>query len=216
MPRPIGFKKPFIFSIVVASLLIFTFYVICNGIPFYHSDGYNKLPRQYDYPDSLIKKVIPNKKYIYWAFCSKLDSDTVIYSFGKKPKGLKLNPPFRISSLFVGCLPGICSKYILYVDSDKVHYVGNIEEFKSFLGSIDNLQEAVLFAKAKYHLQIDDDMRGGSYMIQADTIYNLRLMHYIPCPETKQSFYLKIKRNKGVTDTSTLVSYYKSDNCIVY
>jgi len=215
MYKPLGFKKPLILSIVIALflvLLLLGFYKINST----RSDGYKKLSQEFNYEDKLIKYVIPNKKYTYWAFCRNLDSDTVIYSFGKKPKGIKLESPI-LNGLFVGCLPVMCSKYIAYVDNGKVYYVENAEEFKVFLGAIDNLQEAVLLARVEEDLQVDEnDMRGGAFLIKSDSIYNLRLMRYISCPETEQSVYLKIEKHKGITDTSTLNSYYKGKGCIVY
>jgi len=180
---------------------------------FPHSN-YKKLPYSYNDESHLIKYVHPDKAYTYWEFDAAFP-DGVIYSYGTKQKGIKFKSILD-SKLFIGCKPMLCSKYIAYVYNGNVGYVTNAEELKDFIGKIDNLQEAVLLARATYDLRIDANIKGGSYLIESDTVYDLRLTKFISCPETKKSFYLKIEKNKGIVDMATQATFYKGTGCLVY
>ena len=178
--------------------------------------GYKKLSAEYKDESKLITYVNPDKPYTYWEFDWGIGRHSkIMYSSGKKPESINFIIPGS-SKLFQGCAPGFCYKYIAYVYNGKVGYVTTVKEFKDFLGDIDNLQEAVLLAKATSEYQVDDNIKGGAYRIQADTIYKLRLTKPFGCPDTKKTFYLKIEKNKGIVDTATLATFYKGTGCEIY
>lgn len=195
-------------KILIAALLL-----TLLSFNFPHSN-YKRLPYSYNDESYLIKYAHPDKDYTYWEFDSTFP-DGVIYSYGTKQKDIKFKS-ISDSKLFIGCKPMLCSEYIAYVCNGNVGYVTNAEELKNFIGKIDNLQEAVLLARAIYDLRIDANIKGGVYRIHADTVYDLRLTKFISCPETKKIFYLKIERNKGIVDTATEATFYKGTGCLVY
>jgi len=78
------------------------------------------------------------------------------------------------------------------------------------------LEEAVLLATATQNVGIDENNRkGGGYMV-TDSGYNLHLMLYENCPESRQSILIKIDKDKGVLQRTKLDVYYKGKDCIVY
>lgn len=193
-----------IFSLAALSITVLSFNISCT-------DGYSRIP-----DEKMVNAIRPDKNYTYWAFCRwPADKDTIIYSRGKRPFGLKFNPPL-LGSLYQGCMPAWCFKYVVTVANGKTGYITTKEDFAKFLGHIDNLEEAILLATATQDVSIDEDNRnGGGYMV-TDSGYNLHLMHYVNCPESRQSILIKIDKNKGTIQRTKLGTYYKSNGCIVY
>jgi len=195
-------------SITTVLVLFLSFNISCT-------DGYSRIPEKF-YTAEIIKAVKPDKNYTYWAFCkSPANGDTIIFSRGRRPHGLKLNPPL-FGSLYKGCMPAWCFNYVVAITNGKTFYITNQQDFAKFLGHIDNLEEAVLLATATQNVGIDENNRkGGGYMV-TDSGYNLHLMHYENCPESRQSILVKIDKDKGVIQKTQLDIYYKGKNCIVY
>jgi len=196
------------FNIAVVLIVTLAFNISCTG-------GYSRIQEKFR-PENIIKAVKPDKKYTYWAFCSwPALKDTIIYSRGKRPKGVKLDP-HALGTLYQGCMPAWCFNYVITVKDGKTIFITTKEDFGKFLGAIDNLEEAVLLATATQNLGIDDDNRqGGAYMI-TDSGYNLHLMHYTMCPESRESILIKIDKNKGIVQKTKLSTYFKGKNCLVY
>ena len=196
--------------------ILITFFLLII-VTVYSCSGYKKLSADYKDESKLITYVNPDKAYTYWEFDQAIGRNysKIIFSRGKKPDDVKFQSRVY-SKLFQGCLPSYCCKYIIYVYNGKVGYVTNTKELKDFLGNIDNLQEAVLLAKATSQYQVDDDIKGGAYRIQDDTIYRLKLTKPFGCPDMKKTFYLKVEKNKGIVDTATLATFYKGTGCEIY
>ncbi len=190
------------FSLTAFSITVLSFNISCT-------DGYSRIPEKF-YTEKIIKAVKPDKNYIYWAFCRwPADRDTIIYSRGERPFGLKLNPP-SLWGLYQGCMPGWCFKYVVAVDNGKTVYITTKKDFGKFLGSIDNLEEAVLLATATQNVSIDEDNRkGGEYMITKSG-YNLHLAHYINCPESRESILIKIDKNNDTIQRTNWVHITKA------
>ena len=187
--------------------------IICSFKP---RSRFKKFPKDFDNVDSLIRFVTPGKNYTYWAFCQGPASEfnsIVVFSNGTKPDSIKFKS--ARTGLFGGCEPIVCFNYIEYIDNGKVGYITTPAEFKEFLGSIDNLQEAVLLAKSQYYLDIDDKNRKGGSFILENGIYKLRLVRYHLCPDTKESIEVTIDRSDGNSKTLSRGTYYKSKQCTV-
>jgi len=195
-------------GIAALFIALLSFNICCTG-------GYSRIPEKF-YPEEIIKAVKPDKNYIYWAFCRwPADKDTIIYSRGKRPNGLKLDPPL-LGTLYQGCMPAWCFNYVITVKDGRTTFITTKENFCKFLGTIENLEEAVLLATATQDLGIDENNRkGGAYMTTANG-YNLHLMHYTSCPESRESVLIKIDKDKGVLQKTKLDAYYKGKDCIVY
>lgn len=188
---------------------------ICHylGLLLFFSD-YHRFPDSFRDRDTLVDAIHPNKNYIYWEYKSGGDDfGQHRYTRGKKPKGLIFKDPG--DGIFHGCLPGRCYSYICYVDNGEVKYVTTAKQFKDFVGAIDNIEEAVLLAEVTWHVSIDEESRGGSYF-QKDTVYNLQLMKFVPCPFTRESIYFRIEKNSGIVQKKSLGIYSDKGGCIMY
>lgn len=196
------------FVIAALSIALLFFNISCTG-------GYSRIPEKF-YLEEIIKAVKPDKSYTYWAFCMwPAIKDTIIYSRGRRPNGIKLDPR-ALGTLYQGCMPAWCFNYVITVKDEKTTFITTKEDFGKFLGTIDNLEEAVLLATATQDLGIDEDNRnGGAYMI-TDSGYNLHLMHYTMCPERRESILIKIDKNKGIVQKTKLSTYFKGKNCLMY
>jgi len=179
------------------------------------ASAYKKIPDSLRYKEKLIKYVKPDKNYTYWEFdegeMDTTKSGHVIFSSGTKPEGIVIKDPQ--GSLFAGCLPAFCYKYIAYVYNGKVGYITSNIDFISFMGSIDNLQEAILLAQILDDVYPDTDKRGAGYLI-TPAGYRLVLTKYNLCPESKQAIKITID-TKGIIKKEPGVVFYKTTGCAV-
>lgn len=94
-------------------------------------------------------KIIPDKKYKYWQY--KLSSKTIheagdtIYRKLVKRK-FETYRGYGVPSLGGGHPYG-AEVYIITADNQKVTFIQSDSEFRKFLGTIDNLEEALLLAR---------------------------------------------------------------------
>lgn len=181
-------------------------------------NGFTKISDEYQNRNKLIDHIQPNKNYSYWEYvlCTpdfhnsqteiiKKCGDTLIrnnYTF--------YTPEF---GFFNECLPGSCFSYIVYIENDEVLYVTDEVELKKFIGKIDNLEEAILISKI-YDLWFDPKEKKAGSFKKTNNGFELYMMKYDGCPETKESIKVEIdslgnykSKNNGV--------YYKSKNCIM-
>lgn len=176
---------------------------------------YKQLPKIYRDRDSLVRSVVADKNYTYWEYVEGGIDTTkegyVIFSKGKRPDSVKFKDPG--GSLFIGCLPAFCYKYIAYVYNGKVGYIISNEQFIEFMGDIDNLQEAVLLAELKTGVYPDQSKKGGAYL-QAKGLYEIILTKETLCPNTKEAFHFTID-TKGIVKKVSKGIYFKSPACIV-
>ena len=175
-----------------------------------------KYTRAYNYIDSLALKIDPNKDYNYWAFSSynqQYDSEKNEYKVLKQNgdiKYRKLITDFKPFGFFESGHPNYRCNYVLLVNKGIKKYICNNEEFRKFLGTVDNLEEAMLLART-YGYILDTDIKGSAYRIKDDT-YELHLMKFYEYPPQKESVEIKIDR-KGNIKTKSLGIYCKGEKC---
>lgn len=161
----------------------------------------------YDYKDSLIQKIIPNKNYDYYAYIGIRGSDfNILNEKGDTLKKHKYQIKLKDSSLgfFQGCHPRWCADYIVTIDNNHLQFITSEIDAGTFLGTIDNLEEALLLAQLKgYYL--DNDVRGNGYRI-TDKGYELHLMKFSSDPLQKESVEITIDKH-GNTWTKSLGIY---------
>lgn len=177
--------------------------------------NYKQIPDTLRSRDKLIKYVIPDKNYTYWEF-DRGEMDTtrsgkVIFSIGKKPEGIVIKDPR--GSMFSGCLPAFCYNYIAYVYNGKVGYITNDKDFISFMGKIDNFQEAILLAITSEGLYPDPNKKGGAYLT-TPTGFQLLLTKYTLCPQSKQAVQVTIS-SEGIIKKTARNIFYKTKDCLV-
>ncbi|RYX87686.1 hypothetical protein EON73_00850 [bacterium] len=179
----------------------------------YH--GYKPLPSRFIQRDSLIRFINPVHKYIYWEYV-QIPADpgkAVVFSQGVKPEGLKIKI-LNQRGFFSGCLPSACTRYIAYVDEKgEVGYITTAQQAAAFVGTIDNLEEAVLVAQlGNDDFYVDKNAKGGSYKIKGNT-YEVILTHYDLCPETSRAIQLRID-HKQILEKKELGIYFQTKDCI--
>lgn len=104
------------------------------------------------------EKIIPSEKYDYWAYVA----EGMSFQFNESPhivkergdtafrKHIKTTPPHY--GFFVGCHPSSCTQFITVVKNKKVQYIDTCTGLRDFIGNIDNIEEALLYAESYgYH-----------------------------------------------------------------
>ncbi|MFC4740079.1 hypothetical protein ACFO3U_08735 [Flavobacterium ponti] len=171
-----------------------------------------------NYLDSLAKKIIPNKKYQYWQYVtyhqgSNIETYVVLNQGGDSSLRKKINEkprPSYNSGIFYGGHPNFRCNYIVTIDNGQPYSLKTEEEFRDFLGTIDNLEEAILLAKT-YGYILDTNIKGCAYRNLANG-FELHLMKYHEFPIRKESIEIIISR-EGFVKTKSLGIYCEGSNC---
>ncbi|GGF27191.1 hypothetical protein [Flavobacterium limi] len=190
--------------------LIFLILTACND------SNYKSLSSEKTDTESLLKKINPNRIYDYWEinFCLGISPKTVFYKGDKKLKE-RYNYNCTCLGFFHGCQPMSCSYNITYLKNGKWNYVYDEKELASFIYKIDNPEEAFLIAKI-HDFDIDPYNQKGNGYLKTKNGYDLKVMKYISCPESKESFIISIDSTGQLKRTESQGFYLKTKNCIVY
>jgi hypothetical protein len=171
-----------------------------------------------NYLDSLAKNINPNREYQYWQYVtySQSSSDeryTVLKEGGNSLLRKKINEkprPSYNSGIFFGGHPNFRCNYVVIIDNDKIYSLKTEEEFRDFLGTIDNLEEAILLART-YGYILDDDIRGSEFR-NLQNGFELHLMKYHEFPTRRESVEIKISRDRFIKTKSRGI-YCEGSNC---
>ncbi|AWH85723.1 hypothetical protein HYN59_11660 [Flavobacterium album] len=156
------------------------------------------------YKDSLAQKIVPYKQYDYWAYIGVRDGHSgyrhnIIYQHGdtllKKTHNIKLANDDK--GFFPGCHPHWCVDYIAAIKDHKTIFITSEHDLKSFIGTINNLEEAMLIAKMNGY-NIDYDTRGCSYKL-TDKGFEVHLVKYTEYPLQKEFFKVTINQKGTIT-----------------
>lgn len=166
--------------------------------------------------ESLLKKINPNKEYAYWEinFSMPLTPKVIFYKGDKKLKQKNNYQPNQ-SGFFTGCQPMSCSYTIIYFENGKWNYVLNNEQLITFINKIDNPEEAFLIAKINGY-SVDPYNKKGNGYLKTKCGYNLEVMKYNSCPESKESFRVAIDSTGQFKQIESQGFYLKTKDCIVY
>jgi hypothetical protein len=178
-------------------------------------NNYIQFPKKYQYRDSLVKYIVPDKNYTYWEYArgfgnAKIRERVVLYSSGTKPGGVTFKNP---EAGFFPSAPVYSDRYIAYIYDGQVGYITSESDFLKFIGSIDNLEEATLLAELKEKVYPDASKKGGAYL-KTGKGYELILTTGKLCPETKEAIQITIKQDSVVKRISKGV-YFKTDDCAI-
>ncbi|UUC44578.1 hypothetical protein [Flavobacterium cerinum] len=173
--------------------------------------------------DSLAKKITPDKQYQYWHYAtyhqeygSGKETYTIIAQGGdtllRKSVNTKINP-LETKGLFEGGHPGFRSNYLVVIEGGKIKYLDSMEQLRDFIGKIDNLEEALLFAKS-YDYSIGIKSTGKVYYFK-NNVFTLHLVHY-------QDYYFRPKGElveltiitDGFIKTKSLGLYCQGRDCL--
>lgn len=168
---------------------------------------------KYNYLDSIGKNIIPNDKYQYWAYSTYYErygdgkiNRTILKEGGDTLLKKNITDDFKPYGIFEGGHPSYRCNYVVIIENGNVKYIRTDDEFRNFIGEIDNLEEALLLAHT-YGYQLDTDTKASQYK-NLENGYQLHLMKYHEYPLSKELIDIKIQRN-GFIKTKSLGIYKK-------
>ncbi|WES98056.1 hypothetical protein P2W68_00220 [Chryseobacterium arthrosphaerae] len=196
--------------------VIITFSLILSNLLYSQikvPDDYKKIPDILDTTDYLYPFIVPDKDYAYWRVLSN-DPDyekAVIYE-SQAPDFMTINEPVPEKGFFQKCIGSNCFSYILACKNERAVYFSNEQQLRDFIGTVDNLPEAILLAQT-YGYWVDTSNRfSGTYKIE-DHYISMYLMQSKGCPAVKESFLIKINRKTGKLAAKSNGIYAKDSNC---
>lgn len=168
------------------------------------SEDYKKIPEIFDSTEFLYPFIKPDTKYQYWSVLRNIedpDPDKSIIYESQMPDYMTLNDPAPEKGFFQECTTSDCFSYILACKNGKTEYFNNEQQLRNFIGSVDNLPEAILIAET-YGFKVDTSNRlGSSYKID-----NQHIWIYVSKSKNdiqKESFLVKINRKTGKLDAKS-------------
>lgn len=180
--------------------LLFPLLLLCSGLVFGQKTvpaDYKKIPEILDNPELLFPFIVPDKKYDYWSVLrNNPDPDKAIIYESQTPDFMTLNDPAPEKGFFQKCLGEDCFSYLLACEKGKTKYFSTEQQLRDFIGTVDNLPEAVLIANT-YGYSVDaSNVLSSSYKIDDKNIF-LYLTKLINNTVGKESFFIKINRKTG-------------------
>lgn len=178
------------------------------------SRDFKKIPEILDNPELLYPFIMPDSKYQYWSvFRNNPDPDLAVVYESQMPPYMTLNDPVPEKGFFQKCLGEDCFSYLMACENGRSVHFSTEQQLRGFIGSVDNLPEAVLIANT-YGFSVDADNGLGSSYKTDDQYISLYLSKIKNCPLTKESFLIRINRKTGKTDSKSNGIYFKSKECI--
>ncbi|MGH1516333.1 hypothetical protein [Chryseobacterium sp. JK1] len=176
-------------------------------------DDYKKIPDILDTTDYLYPFIVPDKGYEYWRVLSNdTDPDKAVIYESQAPDFMTINEPVPERGFFQKCVGNNCFSYILACKKDRASYFSNEQELRNFIGTVDNLPEALLIAKT-YGFTIDTkNLFTGAYKMD-DRHISMYVLQSRGCPVVKESFWVKINRKTGKLESKSNGIYSKSEDC---
>jgi hypothetical protein len=128
------------------------------------------------------------------------------------PDFMTINEPLPEKGFFQKCMGNRCFSYILACKKERAVYFSSEQQLRDFIGTVDNLPEAILLAQT-YGFSVDTSNKlSGSYKIEDKYIY-LYVSKAKGCPEIKESYFIKINKKSGKIDSKNNGMYFKGENC---
>lgn len=188
----------------IISILLF----LISGLVFSQNQipsGYHKIPEILDNPELLYPFIIPDKKYEYWSvFRNNPDPDEAIIYESQTPEYMTINDPAPEKGFFQKCLGESCFIYLIACQNGRSKYFSSEQQLREFIGTVDNLPEAILIANTYGYTVDTADALGSSYAI-TDELISL----YISKPSTaaRESFLIEIDRKTGRVKAKSYRTY---------
>ncbi|WP_278353703.1 hypothetical protein [Chryseobacterium gleum] len=178
-------------------------------------DDYKKIPDILDTTEYLYPFIVPDKEYAYWRVLSNdMDYEKAVIYESQAPDFMTINEPVPERGFFQKCIGNNCFSYILACKNERSVYFSSEQQLRDFIGTVDNLPEAILLAKT-YGYSVDTSNRfTGSYKIE-DRHISMYLMQSKGCPVVKESFLVKINRKTGKLEAKSNGVYAKDENCSI-
>lgn len=195
--------------IPIISFLLPVLLLSQNTVP----SDFKKIPEILDNIELLYPFIVPDKEYAYWrVLTNDPDPDKAIIYESQMPDFMTINEPFPEKGFFQKCLGEKCFSYILACKKERSVYFTSEQQLRDFIGSVDNLPEAILLAKT-YGFSVDSANKLGSSYKIGDKYIDLYVSKSKGCPEIKESYIIKINRKSGKLESKNNGIYFKGKNC---
>ena len=167
----------------------------------------------HSYLDLPISQVHPSKKYDYWEYhFSGFGMDTIVFKSGNN-QALNFDAPKIEKGFYLNCAPSCYFSYIIASTDHKIEIIDEDDEFKRFVGQVENIEEVLLLVKLNGYWYDPTDKRMGSYRKVKDG-YDLLLLDYESCPMTEKSVRARMTVD-GDFEVISIETIKKSDDCII-
>ena len=194
-------------GIIISSSCFILLLLSCN-----QNSEFKKIGKQFDGRDSLIYKINPNSEILYWKYIESYPNRTV-REVGNKDLFNSYNFEEPEGGFYIECHPAFCFSYIVYINKEGLNYITDEKSLQKFIGTIDNIEEAILIGKT-LDLGIDsNDKKGGSYK-KTQNGFDMYLLRYNGCPETYESIQFTIDFNGNFKNESKGI-YKKTGDCYI-
>lgn len=196
--------------------ILATVFLLLSGLVFSQNTkavpvDYKKIPTILDTIDYLYPFLKPDKQYGYWKVLHNItDPEKSIIYESQMPEYMTINEPAPSKGFFQECETEGCFSYIIACKSDRAQYFTTEQQLRDFIGSVDNIPEALLVAKTYGYSFDSKDKLGGSYKFENDYIL-MYLSKSQNNPDRKESFFIKINRKTGKLEAKGNGFYDKSD-----
>lgn len=198
-------------KLLFPTLLLFSALVFSQkAIP----NDYKKIPEILDNTELLYPFIVPDKKYNYWSVLrNNPDPDKAIIYESQMPDFMTINDPAPEKGFFQKCLGEDCFSYVIACENSRSRYFSTEQQLRDFIGTVDNLPEAILISNTYGYTVDTANQLSSSYKIEGNTI-TLYLSKTKNCPLTKESFIIKINRKSGKFEAKSNGIYFKSEDCL--
>lgn len=164
---------------------------------------YKNIPQILDNTELLYPFIIPDKKYEYWSvFRNNPDPDKAIIYESQAPEYMTINDPAPEKGFFQKCLGEDCFSYLIACENSQSKYFSNEKQLRDFIGTVDNLPEAILIANTYGYTVDTTNNLSSSYKME-----NHHILMYLSKikgnTDTKESFLVKINRKTGKLESKS-------------
>lgn len=172
---------------------------------------YSQEKKQFSNVSNILQNIIPNIKTSSWMLIhSSYGKDQILKQSGPKTDYVTQTSGFNIGVSEEGEF-----YYVVYSAGGKTESITTLEGLKTFIGKIDDIQEAAISAAVDGYF-IDEEFKdlAGSYTEDKSNYYlDLGKLTSKECPYQKKHFTLTINKSSGnITDIKDNGSYIELYN----
>ena len=142
-------------------------------------------PRFSNQREILYSQINPDSSYDYWEV-NEAGRLTTYKGDSSKYASLAKKYHCGREGFFVECMPMVCYSYIVAFKNGKPKLICTEKDLATFIGRIDNLEEAILIAKVNNYWYDEENKKGGAYIERKDD-YLLYLLDWSSNPVTYKS-----------------------------
>ncbi|GAA4164460.1 hypothetical protein GCM10022217_35110 [Chryseobacterium ginsenosidimutans] len=172
--------------------------------------SYSQEKKQFSNVSNILQNIIPNIKTDSWVLIHKsYGKDNIIKQSGAVKDYIPQSSGFNI---------GIAEEdefyYIVYSSGVKTEYVTDLDGLKKFVGKVDDIQDAAIFAATEGYIVDEEfrDMAGNYYEDKSNYYLDLGKLTSKECPYQKKHFTLTISKSAGtitnVKDNGAYIELY--------